>query len=197
MYWCIWSQFVVWGPQLAAQVLHSTLFLAWSHSTFAGHPSDLQTLHYVVQSAHCLLCSNGEFSEQFLIICWRIASGAVVYRSSQQGISIWTSIFCIWGCSWWCLSILDTLQSLLPPEWVLCPDRSVLKATGLQPAAATAAITYTCLMSARDWTLWRWVHSSWHDHPEWALVLLCFRLWLCLEVKLYSCRCWIQCVFCS
>jgi hypothetical protein len=49
---------------------------------------------------------------------------------------------------------------------------SVLRVTGSQLAVVTAAIAYTCLMSARASTLWQWVHLSWYGRREEALALL-------------------------
>jgi hypothetical protein len=74
---------------------------------------------------------------------------------------------------------------------------SILRATGSQLAAATTALACTCFTSARASTLWQWVHSSWHGHLERASALLCFQPCQCLEVKLYSCKRWIQRTVCS
>jgi hypothetical protein len=107
----------------------------------------------------------GNFLGYFLIVCWQIPSGALVYHPQQRAFSIGPSNFCMWGCGQRCLFILGAVWSLLPPQWA-----------GYQPAAATAAIARTCLMSVHAWTLWQWVHSAWHGRREWAPAVLCFRL---------------------
>jgi hypothetical protein len=85
-------------------------FLPGASSTFAGpypgscwHPTDLLNVHNVVRSACLSLCSKGELSCLFLIVCWWIRRGALVCHSSQRRISIGSSSFCMWGCGWWCL----------------------------------------------------------------------------------------------
>jgi hypothetical protein len=127
-------------------------------------------IHHVLRSAHRSLCSKGELSGPFWIVCWWISSGALVCRSSQRGISIGPGSFCTRCCGQRCLSILCSVWSLLPSEWAL--------------AAATAIIARICLMSARTSTLLQWMHSSRHGRREKASVLLCFRPSLCSEMKL-------------
>jgi hypothetical protein len=88
--------------------------------------------------------------------------------------------------AFWVLSKLYFFQNG-PMSWSF--SSSVLRAVLSQPAAATATVAYTCLMSSRASTLWQWVHSSWHGRPERASALLCFHPGWCLEVKLYYCKC--------
>jgi hypothetical protein len=63
---------------------------------------------------------------------------------------------------------LGAVRTLLPPEWSICPGRSVgvFSAVVSQSAASTAVITSSCLMSARASTVWQWVHFSRHGRLE-------------------------------
>jgi hypothetical protein len=153
-------------------------------------------VYHVVWLAHSSLCSKGELSGQFLIVHWQISSGAIVCHSSQCGISIEPRSFYTWDCSFTSLSILGSDCSLLPPEWALCPGHTVVPFPNwldpgrlwLQPQLF---VPVWCLP-----TPWQWAHYSWLGRRERASTLLCFRLWRCLKVKLYSCKRWIQLVVC-
>jgi hypothetical protein len=68
----------------------------WPYPGSCWHPSDLLTVHHVhVRSACRSLCSEGELSGLFLIVCRRIPSGHRVCRSSQRGIFIGPSSCCM------------------------------------------------------------------------------------------------------
>jgi hypothetical protein len=148
------------------------------------HPSKLLMVHHVVQSAHRSLCSEGELSGIFLIIRRWIPSGALVCCSSQWGISIGPSSFCTWGCGRRCLSMVVQLfhseSSLIPAGCSYSRNCSYL----LDFCPHLDFLAVCTLLSA--WSGW-----------EWALALLCFQPWPCLEVKLYSCKHWIHRAVCS
>jgi hypothetical protein len=57
---------------------------------------------------------------------------------------------------------------LIPPEWSIYSGRSVavISAAVSQPAASTAVIASSCLMSARASTVWQWVHFCTHGRRE-------------------------------
>jgi hypothetical protein len=85
-------------------------------------------IHDAVQSVQPL-CSEGELSGLFLI----------VHRQTQWHCSMLFHIvsvfagpssFSTWGCGGQCLSILGAVQSLIPPEWALCPGHSVVTFLG-------------------------------------------------------------------
>jgi hypothetical protein len=109
------------GIALLAPLLNivSCLEHVISYPASCWHPSHLMMVHHVVHfaprenwaifyhpSADSQLCSNMPFL--------------------QSRIYIEPSGSCMWGCSKQCLSTLGTVQSLLPPEWGLCPGHSVV-----------------------------------------------------------------------
>jgi hypothetical protein len=67
--------------------------LAGNYSLSCGHPSDLLNVRHVFPSARISLCCEVELSGLFLIVRRLIPIGALLWRSSQRDISIWTSIF--------------------------------------------------------------------------------------------------------
>lgn len=130
-------------------------------------------VHHVVRSARRSLCSNGELSGLFLILCRRIPSLPTSMPFLTARDFHWAQQFCTWGCGRRCLSLLGAAQSLLPPERALYLGDvacSLLKAVGSQPAKATATTARTCWMSARastfgtDYTLLCMGVATGHRH---------------------------------
>jgi hypothetical protein len=89
---------------------------------------------------------------------------------------------------------VSTSSRMEPMSWSFsCP---VLRAPESQPAAATAAVSCSCLMSAPLLYFVAWVHSSCRGGSEKSSTLFCFRPWGCSEVKFHSCRRRIQRAVC-
>jgi hypothetical protein len=105
--------------------------------------------------------------------------------------SLWTESlrFCMWSCGRRCLSIPIVVLFQLPPDWSLSLN---LIAAWSQPATVPSATVRTSLTSACSSTLWQCVHSSWQGRRGRSLAMLCFRPWRSSELKLYSCKRWIQ-----
>jgi hypothetical protein len=131
LYWCIWPQFLVQGPLLAAQVLHwrhyfSTLFLAWSkwylcQTVFRV----LLTPKWPPDGPPCSFIST-LFTLLWGRIIWAIFDQPSVdsqWHSSMLFLTVrdfhWAQYLSYVGHSWWCHSILGAVQSLFPPEWAM------------------------------------------------------------------------------
>jgi hypothetical protein len=188
--WCIrprtWFRGCDW--------LHRCRFLPEASNTFAGsYPGSALhlTVHHVVRSARRSLCFEAELSGLFLIIHWRIPGGALIYRSSQRGISIGPNSFCSWGHLGWCLSILGVVRSLLPPGWALCLGHLVPFLSSWVSASCDYSRNSSYLLDTpcsstfdSDYTLLGMVVEKGHRHCG------------CSEVNLYSCKRRIQRVTC-
>jgi hypothetical protein len=112
-----------------------------------GHPSNLLTVRHLFRSALRSLCSEGELSRLFLIVHRRIPSGALLWRSSQLGISIWT-IFVYLGL----MSLysgpcpVSTSSRIGHMSWLF--SCSIFRPAAPQPTATTVTIPRTCSTSA-------------------------------------------------
>jgi hypothetical protein len=140
------------------------------------------------------LSSSGRWMGTY-ISAWTTGNWTMsqVCNSLQQGISIGPISFCILDCSQRCLSIVGTVWPLLPQEGAYILVVQLFPTQSFWIPASCSNLYLLDIGPHLDFVA---DHSSWHGHCERASELLCFQPWQCSEVKLYSCRCWIQWAVC-
>jgi hypothetical protein len=187
LYWCLWPQFLVRGPQLAAQVSHcwhhfSTSFLAWSQEYLwrtlssilltpkwpsDGPPSSSVSTSFPLLRGRTIWATYDRPSADSVAVqcgkpyCEGFPLGPVNLYVGRRLVMSFHSRRCP----------ASTSSRMGPTSGLFSCS---LREAGSHQAVASAAIARTCLMSACASTFWQWIHSSQHGCREKASALLCF-----------------------